>query len=142
MVRGLTWWALAVRETPRACWRRLPGSPRLRVLRLLRETSPGLLIMLGLFVVADGVLPAARPRFLAVAGGEMIDDESRLPATVHVIETGGSGDHRRVLLRADGPVHDSHFGVRPVNLEDLVLAYMGRAAHGEDRHSPLPDVRP
>ena len=50
MVRGLTGWALAVRETPRACWRRLPGSPRLRVLRLLRETSPGLLIMLGLLL--------------------------------------------------------------------------------------------
>ena len=35
-----------------------------------------------LFVVADGVLPAARPRFLAVTGGELIDDESRLPADV------------------------------------------------------------
>ena len=35
-----------------------------------------------LFVVADGVLPAARPRFLAVTGGELIDDESMLPADV------------------------------------------------------------
>jgi hypothetical protein len=52
MVRGLTGWALAVRETPRAYWRRLPGSPQLRVLRLLRETSPALLVMLGLFIVA------------------------------------------------------------------------------------------
>jgi len=75
-----------------------------------------------------------------VTGGDF--DESKLPPAVQVIETGGSGDHRRVLIRSDGPVHDSPLSVRPVNLEDLVLAYMGRAAHGEDRHSPLPDVRP
>ena len=35
-----------------------------------------------LFAVADGVLPAARPRFLAVIDGVLIDDESRLPADV------------------------------------------------------------
>ena len=57
MVRGLTEWALAVRGAPGACWRRLIRSPRLRVLRLLWETSPGLLVMLGLFIVADGFLP-------------------------------------------------------------------------------------
>jgi ATP-binding cassette, subfamily B, bacterial len=38
-------------------WRRLVRSPRLRVLRLLWETSPGLTVMLGLFIVADGFLP-------------------------------------------------------------------------------------
>ena len=37
--------------------RRLTASPRLRVLRLLWETSPRLLVMLGLFVLADGFLP-------------------------------------------------------------------------------------
>jgi len=73
MVRGLTGWALAVRETPRACWRRLPGSPRLRVLRLLRETSPGLLIMLGLFVVADGFLPIVALVALGRAVGHIPD---------------------------------------------------------------------
>ena len=75
MVRGLTGWALAVRETPRACWRRLPGSPRLRVLRLLRETSPGLLIMLGLFVVADGFLPIVALVALGRAVGHIPDAE-------------------------------------------------------------------
>ena len=73
MVRGLTGWALAVRETPRACWRRLPGSPRLRVLRLLRETSPALLIMLGLFVVADGFLPIVALVALGRAVGHIPD---------------------------------------------------------------------
>ena len=73
MVRGLTGWALAVRETPRACWRRLPGSPRLRVLRLLRETSPALLIMLGLFIVADGFLPIVALVALGRAVGHIPD---------------------------------------------------------------------
>ena len=36
---------------------RLAGSPRVRVLRLLWETSPLLTLMMGLFVLADGFLP-------------------------------------------------------------------------------------
>jgi len=43
--------------SPDAVWGRMVRSPRLRVLRLLRETSPGLTVALGLFIVADGFLP-------------------------------------------------------------------------------------
>src|ERR1700735_4388232 len=53
MIRGWTGWALG---TPDRCRRRLVRSPRLRVLRLLWETSPRLLIVLGLYILADGVL--------------------------------------------------------------------------------------
>jgi ATP-binding cassette, subfamily B, bacterial len=49
--------AAAVRGALDAFWRRLIRSPRLRVLRLLWETSPVLTVMLGLFIVADGFLP-------------------------------------------------------------------------------------
>ena len=73
MVRGLTGRALAVRETPRAYWRLLVRSPRLRVLRLLRETSPWLLVMLGLFVVADGFLPIVALVALGRAVGHIPD---------------------------------------------------------------------
>ena len=55
--KGPAGWAAAVRAVPGTLWRRLVRSPRLRVLRLLRETSPGLLVMLALFIVADGFLP-------------------------------------------------------------------------------------
>ena len=48
---------VAVRGIPGTLRRRLTASPRPRVLRLLRETSPGLLVMLGLFIAADGFLP-------------------------------------------------------------------------------------
>jgi ATP-binding cassette subfamily B protein len=43
------------------------------VLRLLRETSPGLLIMLGLFVVADGFLPIVALVALGRAVGHIPD---------------------------------------------------------------------
>jgi ATP-binding cassette subfamily B protein len=55
--------------------RRLAGSPRLRVLRLLGETSPALLVLLGLFIVADGVLPILALAALGRAAG-------RIPAAV------------------------------------------------------------
>ncbi|MGH3227189.1 MAG: hypothetical protein ACRDOA_01185 [Streptosporangiaceae bacterium] len=55
------------------CWGRLIRSPRLRVLRLLWETSPGLLVMLGLFIVADGFLPIVALVALGRAVGHIPD---------------------------------------------------------------------
>jgi ATP-binding cassette subfamily B protein len=73
MIRGWTGWALAVRGTPDRCWQRLVRSPRLRVLRLLRETSPRLLATMGLFVVADGFLPIVALVALGRAVGRIPD---------------------------------------------------------------------
>jgi ATP-binding cassette subfamily B protein len=73
MGRGWTGWALAVRGIPGACRERLIRSPRLRVFRLLRETSPGLLVMLGLFIVADGFLPIVALVALGRAVGQIPD---------------------------------------------------------------------
>jgi signal transduction histidine kinase len=61
---------------------RTAAGPRTLVEWVVRTATAHLQADWLLFVVADGVLPAARPRFLAVAGGELIDDESRLPADV------------------------------------------------------------
>src|SRR5580700_6147872 len=55
--------------------RRLAGSPRVRVLRLLWETSPLLTLMMGLFVLADGFLPIVALVALGRATG-------RIPAAV------------------------------------------------------------
>jgi signal transduction histidine kinase len=62
---------------------RTAAGPRTLVEWVVRTATAHLRADWLLFVVADGVLPAARPRFLAVACGELIDDESRLPADVH-----------------------------------------------------------
>ncbi len=61
---------------------RTAASPRALVEWVVRTATAHLKADWLLFVVADGVLPAARPRFLAVTGGELIDDESRLTAEV------------------------------------------------------------
>jgi ATP-binding cassette subfamily B protein len=58
-----------------AVWRRLAGSPRLRVLRLMWRTSPVLTLVVGLFVLADGFLPIVALVALGRAVG-------RIPAAV------------------------------------------------------------
>src|ERR1700733_1608296 len=70
MIRGWTGRALG---TPDRCRRRLVRSPRLRVLRLLWETSPGLLVMLGLYILADGFLPIVALVALGRAVGHIPD---------------------------------------------------------------------
>ena len=62
---------------------RTAAGPRTLVEWVVRTATAHLRADWLLFVVADGVLPAAHPRFLAMASGELIDDESRLPADVH-----------------------------------------------------------
>jgi signal transduction histidine kinase len=61
---------------------RTAAGPRTLVEWVVRTATEHLRADWLLFAVADGVLPAARPRFLAVIGGELIDDEARLPADV------------------------------------------------------------
>ncbi len=61
---------------------RTAAGPRALVEWVVRTATAHLQADWLLFVVADGVLPAARPRFLAVTGGELIDDETRLPPDV------------------------------------------------------------
>ena len=61
---------------------RTAAGPRALVEWVVRTATAHLQADWLLFAVADGVLPAARPRFLAVTDGELIDDESRLPADV------------------------------------------------------------
>jgi signal transduction histidine kinase len=61
---------------------RTAAGPRTLVESVVRTATAHLGAEWLLFAVAEGVLPAARPRFLAMVGSELIDDESRLPADV------------------------------------------------------------
>ncbi len=49
-----------------------------------------------------------------------------LPAGWDVIEESHAGKQSTLLVRTDGPVLDPAWTVRPVSLEDMVLAYMSR----------------
>ncbi len=73
---------------------RVARSPRLRVLRLLWETSPALMVVLGLFVLADGFLPIVSLVALGRAVGKIPD------AVRHGL--GSSSGHSLLLALALG----------------------------------------
>jgi ABC-2 type transport system ATP-binding protein len=62
-------------------------------------------------------------------------DPATLPSHQAVIEASHTGRQSTFLVRSDEPILDPAWNVRPVSLEDLVLAYMGR------RREPAPARR-
>ena len=55
-------------------------------------------------------------------------DPATLPADQEVIESSRTDRQSTILVRTDRPILDPAWTVKPVGLEDLVLAYMGQAA--------------
>jgi ABC-2 type transport system ATP-binding protein len=65
-------------------------------------------------------------------------DPSTLPANQEVIQESHTDKQSMLLVRTDGPIHDPAWTVKPVSLDDLVLAYMNRAdGAGRVRRSGL-----
>jgi ABC-2 type transport system ATP-binding protein len=62
-------------------------------------------------------------------------DLKTLPASQEVIESSQTDRQSTLLVRTDEPIVDPDWTVEQVSLEDLVLAYMGRAA-GNGRSRP------
>jgi ABC-2 type transport system ATP-binding protein len=54
-------------------------------------------------------------------------DPGTLPAGQEIITESHTDKQSSLLVRTDGPVLDPAWAVKPVSLEDLVLAYMSRA---------------
>jgi ABC-2 type transport system ATP-binding protein len=54
-------------------------------------------------------------------------DPAALPSDFKVIEGSHTERQSTLLVRTDGPILDPFWTVKPVTLEDLVLAYMGQA---------------
>jgi ABC-2 type transport system ATP-binding protein len=63
-------------------------------------------------------------------------DTSSLPAGQQVIEESHTDRQSTFLVRTSNPVHDPAWTVRPVTLDDLVIAYMSRQAAPERVHRP------
>jgi ABC-2 type transport system ATP-binding protein len=63
-------------------------------------------------------------------------DPGSLPASQEVIEASHTDRQSTLLIRSDGPVLDPAWTVRPVTLDDLVLAYMSRARDAETSRRP------
>jgi ABC-2 type transport system ATP-binding protein len=56
-----------------------------------------------------------------------------------VIQSYRSGRHDELIVRSDGPILDPAWIIEPLNLEDIVLAYMGQDRRG-DSEVPAPEV--
>ncbi len=54
-------------------------------------------------------------------------DPGTLPENQDVIEESHTDKQSMLLVKATGPIHDPSWTVRPVSIEDLVLAYMKRS---------------
>src|SRR5689334_9196180 len=63
-------------------------------------------------------------------------DASSLPANQEVIEESHTDKQSTFLVRTSDPVHDPAWTVRPVTLDDLVIAYMSRQAAPKRAHQP------
>jgi ABC-2 type transport system ATP-binding protein len=63
-------------------------------------------------------------------------DASSLPANQEVIEESHTDKQSTFLVRTSDPVHDPAWTVRPVTLDDLVIAYMSRDAAPQRAHQP------
>ena len=67
-------------------------------------------------------------------------DAGSLPANQQVIEESHTGKQSTFLVRTSDPVHDPAWTVRPVTLDDLVIAYMSGPATPERTHRPRLEV--
>jgi ABC-2 type transport system ATP-binding protein len=67
-------------------------------------------------------------------------DPAALPAGWQVIQASHAGGQATLLVRAEAPIHDPAWTVSPACLEDLVLAYMSRAAGAAGHPQPLEEA--
>jgi len=64
-------------------------------------------------------------------------DPAGLPSGQHVIEATHTDRQSTLLVQSDAPIQDPVWTVQPVDLEDLVLAYMRQAADAERHRTSL-----
>ena len=70
-------------------------------------------------------------------------DPGSLPGDQEVIEASHTDRQSTLLVRSSSPIYDPSWAVEPLGMEDLVLAYMGRAVQPEQpRRVTLSRVQP
>jgi ABC-2 type transport system ATP-binding protein len=68
-------------------------------------------------------------------------DPGSLPGDQEVIEADYGDRQSRFLVRSDTPILDPVWTVEAIDLEDLVLAYMGRAVVPDPGHQSVSEIR-
>jgi len=69
-------------------------------------------------------------------------DPDTLPSSYEVIEESHTDKQSTLLVRSDEAILDPAWNVRPVTMDDLVLAYMARARHSESGFRPTLGIVP
>jgi hypothetical protein len=103
----------------------------------------------GTFVIRSlpGIDPAVQGRFLAAmtdllrsARSAPRRDARALPASWEVIEESHTDKQSVPLVRTEDPILDPAWTVRPVSLEDVLLAYMSQSADATRARRPELEV--
>ncbi len=68
-------------------------------------------------------------------------DLDTIPADQHVIASSHTDRQTTLLVRTESPILDPAWAVSELNLEDLVLAYMGRSANERTAQPALEVLR-
>jgi ABC-2 type transport system ATP-binding protein len=92
----------------------------------LERVADYLIVLVGSRVRVDGETDDLLASHRLLTGPR--SDASALPAGVQVITESHTGRQSTFLVRSTAPVHDPAWTADPIDLEDLVLAYMGSAA--------------
>jgi ABC-2 type transport system ATP-binding protein len=92
----------------------------------LERVADYLIVLVGSRVHVDGATDDLLASHRLLTGPR--SDASALPAGVQVITESHTSRQSTFLVRSAAPVHDPAWAADSIDLEDLVLAYMGKAA--------------
>jgi ABC-2 type transport system ATP-binding protein len=89
----------------------------------LERVCDYLIVLVGSRVLLAGEIATLLASHHRISGPHR--DPQTLPAAMQVIEQNHTGRQSTFLVRCDEPILDPAWTVRPVTLDDLVIAYMG-----------------
>ena len=87
-------------------------------------------------LVASRVQVAGEVEHLLASHHRLIgprQDLSRMPSDQEVIEESHTDKQSTMIIRTENPILDPDWTVEQVNLEDLVIAYMGRSSNNNEQ---------
>jgi ABC-2 type transport system ATP-binding protein len=95
----------------------------------LERVCDYLVVLAGSHVQLAGAVPTLLSSHHRLSGPRR--DPATLPANVEVIEDSHTDKHATLLVHADEPINDPTWTIKPVTLDDLVIAYMSKARDAE-----------
>jgi ABC-2 type transport system ATP-binding protein len=105
----------------------------------LERVCDYLIVLVGSRVQVAGEVSALLAAHHRLSGPRR--DVASLPASLEVIQASHTDRQTTLLVRTSEPIRDPAWTVRPVTVEDLVLAYMSRAADTRPSRPELGVVR-